>query len=384
MSHQKDGTQATRFPRHIPPEPALDRYRGCLLGGAVGDALGAPVEFLDRQEILRQFGPEGITEYQPTYGRLGAITDDTQMTLFTAEGVMRAYVRGTLRGICHPPSVIAYAYLRWLCTQGEDHPLHKHCLNGWLIQQRALFARRAPGLTCLDALKSLRSVGDRAHNDSKGCGGVMRVAPIGMFMATLTRARIPEEGLHRTFDLACEAAAITHGHPTGQLTAGVFAVVILQLLRDIALPEAIAVALRRLGTKPDSAETLTAIELACDLAVTRPGDVDAIRRLGEGWVAEEALAISLYCALSAEDLRTGTVMAVNHDGDSDSTGSMTGQLLGAMHGAALIPSSWLDGLELREVIEAMAQDLATVADWRLDDDEETEESRYYLIYAARP
>jgi ADP-ribosyl-[dinitrogen reductase] hydrolase len=110
MGGLNDSPEAKGFQRHRPPELILDRYRGCLLGGAVGDALGAPVEFLRRKEILRQFGPEGIAAYQSAYGRLGAITDDTQMTLFTAEGVLRAYVRGALRGICHPPSVIEYAY----------------------------------------------------------------------------------------------------------------------------------------------------------------------------------------------------------------------------------------------------------------------------------
>ena len=95
-----------KFQRRIPSAPVRERYQGCLLGGAVGDALGAPVEFMRRSEIIREFGPHGITDLAPAYGKLGAITDDTQMTLFTAEGALRAYVRGTLRGICSPPSVI--------------------------------------------------------------------------------------------------------------------------------------------------------------------------------------------------------------------------------------------------------------------------------------
>ncbi|MFP4649261.1 MAG: ADP-ribosylglycohydrolase family protein [Halorhodospira sp.] len=68
---------------------AQERFLGCLLAGAVGDALGAPVEFLSRDEIRRRFGSEGVTRYAPAYGGLGRITDDTQMTLFTAEGLLR-------------------------------------------------------------------------------------------------------------------------------------------------------------------------------------------------------------------------------------------------------------------------------------------------------
>jgi ADP-ribosyl-[dinitrogen reductase] hydrolase len=71
----------------------LDRIRGCLLGGAVGDALGAPVEFMSTDEIRAAFGPDGIEEFAFAYGRRGAVTDDTQMTLFTAEGLIRAEVR---------------------------------------------------------------------------------------------------------------------------------------------------------------------------------------------------------------------------------------------------------------------------------------------------
>ena len=78
------------------------RFRGCLLGGAVGDALGAPVEFWSRSEILRQFGPDGVRDYIPAYGRIGAITDDTQMSLFTADETVVIYLvgcRSSTRGL---------------------------------------------------------------------------------------------------------------------------------------------------------------------------------------------------------------------------------------------------------------------------------------------
>ena len=73
------------------------RVRGCLLGGAIGDALGAPVEFLSRREILQRSDGAGLREYLPaTFGSsvgFGLITDDTQMTLFIVEGIIRARVR---------------------------------------------------------------------------------------------------------------------------------------------------------------------------------------------------------------------------------------------------------------------------------------------------
>ena len=107
----------------------------------------------------------------------------------------------------------------------------------------------------------------------------------------------------------------------------------------------------------DHHETLHAIELAEDLAAGNVPHEKAIARLGEGWIAEEALAISLYCALVARDFRHGVILAVNHDGDSDSTGSITGNLLGTLYGVDAIPQQWLAPLELREVITEIAEDL---------------------------
>src|SRR5690606_24902080 len=89
----------------------------------------------------------------------------------------------------------------------------------------------------------------------------------------------------------------------------------------------------------------------------------AIAELGQGWVAEEALSISIYCALVARDFTEGVTLAVNHDGDSDSTGAIVGNLLGAMYGARAIPSNWLEPLELRDAITELAEDLLAFPEW---------------------
>lgn len=358
------------FQRHIPPDTVRERYQGCLLGGAVGDALGAPVEFMRHSEIRQQFGPRGITELSPAYGKLGAITDDTQMMLFTAEGGLRAFVRETLRGICHPPSVIHYAYLRWLYTQGEHKPHNKEfLLSGWLIKQKELFSRRAPGRTCIDALRNVVDIGQTARNDSKGCGGVMRVAPIGMLFHALTGNHPDAQSGNRNsaFNLGCEAAALTHGHPTGFLAAGVMAALVYEMLGDTDLTTAIELVIPLLMQKERHEETLAALRKAQSLQESDTAPDEAIRQLGQGWIAEEALAIGVYCALKARDFEAGVIMAVNHDGDSDSTGLIAGHLLGALLGRSAIPERWLHPLELRAIIEDMADDLATVGSWRLGD-----------------
>ena len=371
-----------RFKRRIPTSSTRERYQGCLLGGAVGDALGAPVEFLSRAEIIRKFGPRGLTEMVPAYGKLGAVTDDTQMTLFTAEGTLRGYIRNVLRGICHPPTVIHHAYLRWLYTQGEPLPTdNAFILTGWLIKQKDLFARRAPGATCIGSLRRNSHIGAPAQNDSKGCGGVMRIAPVGMIFYALSGSN-PDaraEKLQRTFDLGCDAAALTHGNPTGFLAAGVMAALVFELLDGAKLLSAIDRTIPLLKARQDHEETLSAVEHARALYSSSISPDEAIQQLGGGWVAEEALAIGVYCALKATNFEEGVVMAINHDGDSDSTGLIAGQLLGAMAGLRKIPARWLATLELRDVIEEMADDLATVGTWCLDGDdpESSAEEEYY-------
>lgn len=325
----------------------LERIRGCLLGGAVGDALGAPVEFLEWSAIEANFGPRGIVDFAPAYGVIGAITDDTQLMLFTAEGLLRAYVRGSLGRSCHVPSVIHHALLRWLMTQ--DYPITMPISNdGWLIEETALWSRRAPGATCLSALKASIRLGMPAKNDSKGCGAVMRVAPCAFF--------------GNAFEYAADSGRLTHGHPSGYLAAGLFAD-ILQRMADqhCSLEHALTESLARHGHKAGMDETRRMLERV--LFFYYEGYHPSPQRIadfGGGWVAEEALAIGLWCALSAESLEQGVINAVNHSGDSDSSGLIAGHLLGIQYGAAAIPARWYEQLEMRDVIERVARDIERI------------------------
>jgi ADP-ribosylglycohydrolase len=330
-----------------------DRYRGCLLGGAVGDALGGGVEFLSLEEIRRRHGPAGVTGYVPAYGQVGAITDDTQMTLFTAEGLLRDRRLPTSER--DPVAAIWRAYRRWLSTQaGGNSPAGEP--DGWLISQVFLHARRAPGSTCLSALQAGQPGTLRQRvNDSKGCGGVMRVAPIGLAVGD-------------PFALACQVAALTHGHPSGYYSAAAFVVMISEVIRGAQLPAAVAAALsalQRVPAPPETAEVAASLEQAVALADLGPATPATIAALGSGWTGEEALAIAVHCALTAPDFHSGVFAAVNHGGDSDSTGAICGNLLGASLGSGAIDPDLLAGLEGCDVIVQVADDLhAVFADGR--------------------
>lgn len=333
---------------------SITHFSGCLIGGAVGDALGAPVEFMSLAEITARFGPNGITNYAEAYGKVGAITDDTQMTLFTAEGLILSRVRNMSASDQIPVSVY-HAYLRWLSTQrevGENQLLKQHgtcsMIDGVLISYRDLHSRRAPGNSCLTALASNRmgTIKDPI-NDSKGCGGIMRIAPGGLFLD-------PDN----VFDVACEIAAITHGHPTGYLAAGCLAQIISGIISGEDLETAIEQAVEILKTKKHNKECLDAIFSARKAWKEKPVSFATVESLGRGWIAEESLAMGIYCALAAcDDFEKGICLAVNHGGDSDSTGSITGNILGALLGEESIPSRYTDNLELMDAVKEISGDL---------------------------
>ncbi|MEH6995532.1 ADP-ribosylglycohydrolase family protein [Neobacillus drentensis] len=322
-----------------------ERFRGCLIGGAIGDALGWPVEFLRLDEIKRKYGPQGITNLVKGRTNLVEITDDTQMTIFTAEGILRAESRGNNKGIVHIPSVVHRSYLRWLDTQGVSTEVEK---DGWIHSIEGLHTRRAPGNTCLDALMSGKmGTMEEPLNYSKGCGGVMRTSPIGLVYKK-----------EEAFMLGCESASITHGHPSGYFSAGVLSYIIAGIVEGFDLQTAVEQSLGELKLYPNSDECSVLIEKAITLTKSDTPDIQAIESLGEGWVGEEALAISIYCALKYQDnFEKALIIAVNHNGDSDSTGAITGNILGAYLGINSIPEKWVREVELSVELTQLADDL---------------------------
>ena len=340
-------------------EPTVNRFTGCLLAGALGDALGWPVEFMQYREIEASFGKNGIEKLETNSGGVWEITDDTQMTLFTAEGCLMAWTAA--RHFGPPPDFARHlhnAYLRWLNTQGEGGIDN----GGWLLGEKELYSRRAPGGTCISALASGKAGSiNNPINNSKGCGGIMRAAPAGLIAARIVDGG-DEEIARFAFELGSLAASITHSHPSGYLPAGYLAALISSLCRGMELEPAMQIAVRILNAQTGAEETAAAIEKA--LALYKDNKFipspEVIESLGGGWTGEEALSISLYCSLAAQDdIVRALRLSVNHSGDSDSTGSITGNILGAIHGEDALPKEWLKQLELSPVIRRTAEDLFT-------------------------
>lgn len=337
----------------------IDKIRGCLIGGAAGDALGYAIEFDRLRAIRKAYGKPGITEYEINYQTgTAVISDDTQMTLFTAEGIMAAMEAG----VTAPADRRLYryvhnAYLDWYETQ-EGTPVTRPVGNVPVSELKnvpELNVRRAPGITCLNALGSPEERDlYNPINNSKGCGTIMRVAPVGLLY--------PDASLEAIVEMAAEISAITHGHPLGCFPSGIFAAIIQQAVYGeevtplITMTEKAVTAARNLYGKSDYWDDLESmIDKTISLAVGDRDDDKNIKELGEGWVAEEALFVALYCAIRYEhDLSAGLIASVNHDGDSDSTGEIAGNILGALCGFDAIDDKWKEKLELKDLILRMA------------------------------
>lgn len=339
--------------------PPIARFEGCLLGGAIGDALGFPIEFdTPGAGIVARYGANAPPNLAFA-DEQALISDDTQMTLFTLEGLIRA-ARAHAKA---PTSHLLSAYQRWYGTQEmrRGEPAQAKLGHGLLLAEARLHARRAPGNTCLGALAQSfmgRPVPTLATppNNSKGCGAVMRSAPFGLFARTR----------HQAFCEARDAGVLTHGHPSGYLSAAYFAALIFDLARDVPLASALELADAELATESETEELVQVLGRARKLALQGKPSVDAIERLGGGWTGDEALAIAIVCALTSE---SGTPEAgadalwrsVAHGGDSDSTGSLTGNLIGALHGPTAFPAAWQRQVEMSELIVRLARDLHSVA-----------------------
>ncbi|MET8243658.1 ADP-ribosylglycohydrolase family protein [Streptomyces sp. NPDC005202] len=344
------------------------RVRGCLLGGAVGDALGYPIEFSSLDRIRATHGPRGVTGPVPDGdGVVGRISDDTQMTLFTVEGIRQAHERERLKGIGGGWSrLLRWAYERWLETQRKPGPEASEMTKpsggsyegprGGLVTEAWLYARRAPGNACLSGLAQdhvpppwaeLGPPGP-VNPDSKGCGAVMRSAPFG-----LTRTD-PDNA----FGLAARCAQMTHGHPTGYYAAGALAAIVSHIVAGDSVEGAVLRTLRLLARHPGHEETAAALEQALDLAAEGSPTPEKLQKLGAGWVAEEALAIGVYSALATDRVEDALLLSVNHSGDSDSAGSICGNILGARYGDHGLPHAWVERVEGRARIAALADDLA--------------------------
>lgn len=309
-----------------------ERFNSCIFCGALGDSFGLPVECLSLDEIHSRYGEKGINEFEidKETGK-NIVSDDTQMTLFTLEGLILSDGLPIEKRV----EIMRESYWRWFNTQFGPGAIDGNIAEqGELWKNEELYVMRSPGHACIDSLRS-EGIGDIEHpiNDSMGNGTVMRSAPFGFLI---------HESPEYILELSCRCAAITHGNPIAQIAAGKFSLMIYYILKglDVFQSELESVYyqsdfLRRYYSKNDL-EYVGRRMFAGSRAAKIPNNKPHLRKselsiLGEGWTAAEALGLAIYCVLSSNDLGEVFMKAANRDGDSDTIASIAGNLYGAMH-----------------------------------------------------
>ncbi len=323
---------------------SIDNYTGCLIGGAIGDALGAPVEFTSLTEIKKNYGPYGIREYLLKDNKKAEFTDDTQMTIFTADGLIKSALKNhSIQNIDFLD--VFESYGDWLSTQ-RNTKLDK----GWITKQKTLYKVKAPGNTCISALMNgeAGTLKNRI-NDSKGNGGIMRVAPVGLLYYN---------NPSKAFNIGVGCCALTHSKPEAYLSAGAMASIIAYIIKGESIEDAVKQTIKILERKNNNENVTNALKTALHYANTNLLEEDVIPLLGHGWTGEEALAISVYSALkNPNDFSKAIECAVNITGDSDTVGSITGNIMGAYLGEKKIPQKYKNKLEAKTLLKNLAKDL---------------------------
>lgn len=304
----------------------LDKFKGCLIGAAIGDAMGAPTEFKSIEAIRQRWG--FVDDLEPWGKAAGCWTDDTEMMIALAEALVAS---PNLTDREATMQCIADAYGEWYQTHD---------------------GARSPGGTCLGgamklaAGKDWRTTGQPAGpHTGEGCGATMRCHPIGLVYSE----RLPD-----LFYLAWSQGYSTHQGPQTNDASVCQCFLISRVLHGDSLEDAVSLLLQNLPGGPPTAQTASMITKACDLS----NDLEALLDEWRGWVGDEAFAASLACAARfPDDYAKAVTHAINSPGDSDSLGCICGALMGAKLGLGAIPARWVEMVESREELEQLAEEL---------------------------
>ncbi len=335
-------------------------YRGCLLGMAVGDAMGYTVDSRSWQEIREDYGPNGLLGYDLVNG-YADVTSYTQLAAFTCNGLLLGLTRGQMMGKMAP--FIKYIELssrEWAASQRPwGRPNKAHC---WLLRRPELCRRRCMDTRMLDTL-SREKLGtlETPVNHFPSPGGITTAIGVGLFF---DEDRMDRREIDR---LGAETVALTHGHPGAFLSGAVLAHMMSRLLHTPDAPlkplvlEALEAMKEQFGHQYSQAfEIATLIRHAITYAES-PGlqQVEVMERLGCD-TAAQVLAGAVYaCLVSGEDFDSAMIAAVNHSGRSAAVGAITGAILGIRLGEEALPDFYIECLEPAEVLRELADDLYT-------------------------
>ncbi len=335
-------------------------YRGCLLGMAVGDAMGYTVDSRCWQEIQEDYGPNGLLGYDLVNG-YADLTSYTQLAAFTCNGLLFGLTRGQMTGRMAPYiKYIALACCEWAASQRAwGRPSKSYC---WLSRREDACRRHCMDTRMLDTL-GRRNLGtlETPTNSYAGPYSLTCAVGVGLFYH---KNRTTQEEVDR---LGAEAVALTHGNPTAFLSGSVLAHIISKLLRNPKAPlkkvalEAVEAMKEEFGHQYSQAyDIATLVRHAITYSETRDArPVEVMEKL-DCDDADQVLAGALYaCLVSQDDFDRAMIVAVNHSGRSAAVGAIAGAILGIRLGEEALPDFYIECLEPAETLRELADDLYT-------------------------
>ncbi len=340
--------------------PKQNVYRGCLLGMAVGDAMGYTVDVRSWQEIREDYGPNGLLGYDLVNG-YADVTSYTQLAAFACNGLLFGLTRGQMLGKMAP--FIRYIHVssqEWAASQRSwGRPNKCYC---WLLRKQELCRRHCMDTRMLDTLSRPRQgTLETPVNNSDGPTSLTAAIAVGLFYH---KDRLDQEEVDL---LGAEAVALTHGSPVAFLSGAVLAHIVSRLLNHPRLPlkplvlEAVEAMKDRFGHQYSQAfEVATVIRHAITYADSpNLNQVEVMERLGCRNAAQ-VLAGAIYaCLISREDFDSAMIAAVNHSGRSAGVGAIAGANLGLPLGETAQPEFYIECLEPAEVLRELADDMQT-------------------------
>ena len=334
-------------------------YRGCLLGLAVGDAMGYTVDSRSWPEIQEDYGPNGLLGYDLVNG-YAEISSYTQLAAFTCNGLLFGMTRGQMTGRMAPYiKYIDLSQREWAASQRSwGRPQKSYC---WLLRKKEMCHRHCMDTRMLETLSRERvgSLEDPV-NSYNTPASLSAAIGVGLFF---NRDRDDRREIDR---LGAEAVALTHGSPTAFLSGAMLTRIISRCLSHPNAPlkkilkEAIDAVRDEFGHQYSQAYDLgNLVRYAVAWAESDMNPVEVMERF-HCENAAQVLAGAIYaCLASKGDFDTAMIIAVNHSGRSAAVGAIVGAILGARLGEEALPEFYIECLEPAEVLRELADDMHT-------------------------
>lgn len=354
----------------------FDNIFNCILGGAIGDALGVPVRNMSYDLIVNQYGKKGLTGIETDCDGKARVTANTQLNIFTIDALIKAYTRYYIYKDIDLGRKITYTnYLRWQYYQDRKISINvdKELLkDNYLYSIQELKYERYPERRMKEILETemIDNDDENEQNNNSGWACLTKSVAYGIFY---------HYDYNTAFDTSVRIAKLTHGHPNAYLSCGTLSVIIANIVNGNKLEKAIQVAIDILKTKSNSKEVLRYIVLALDMAKGEIHYPEKFDDFGLCVQAHEVLAAAIYvCLIGQTSISNALLFAVNNNCYGNNIATIVGQVLGLYVGLDDTCIKWSKKIEMYSLLKDISYDLHYIINKKLPNEIENYDKKLEL------